>query len=51
MITKKMKEMKILIAVYLLCLTGCNKDADWTGKDDPVIPVILADIESVNVNN
>ena len=46
--TNKIK--KIFFAALLLCAAGCSKESPdyW---DDPVIPVYLAGIESVNVNN
>ena len=44
------KQGKIFVAAFLLCAAGCSKsNPDYL--DDPVIPVYLAGIESVNVNN
>lgn len=40
--------IKLIIAAFLLCVVGCSVHPDW---DDPVIPVHLAGIESVNINN
>ena len=50
---KELKNLKnIFFAALLLCTAGCSKDdGDWRDMDDPVIPVYLAGIESVNVNN
>jgi len=40
---------KIFYAAFLLCAVGCSKD--WWNSDEPLIPVHLVGIESVNVNN
>ena len=47
------KELRnLFFAALLLCTVGCKKnDNDWPGVDNPVIPVYLAGIESINVNN
>lgn len=47
--TNKTQKIKIIFAIILLCVAGCSKDD--TGRDEPVIPVHLAGIESVNINN
>ena len=47
--TIKNQEIKIIFAAILLCVTGCSKEE--VSRDEPVIPVYLAGIESVNVNN
>ena len=46
----KTRRIKTIIFVsFLLCTVGCKKeDPRW---DEPVIPVYLAGIESVNINN
>jgi len=44
------KLTKIFFATLLLCAAGCSVDNDPFTKD-PVIPVYLAGIESVNVDN
>ena len=51
--TSKMKKLKkIFFALFLLCIAGCKKDDNgWPNTEDPVIPVHLAGIESVNINN
>ena len=46
-----MKEVRFIFAVILLCAVGCSQDVSWRGGEEPVIPVHLAGIESVNVNN
>ena len=51
--TKRIKKIKnIFFAALLLCAAGCSEDEgrDWV-YDDPVIPVYLAGIESININN
>ena len=49
--TNRIKKLKnLFFAVFLLYVAGC-KDADPDYWDDPVIPVYLAGIESVNINN
>ncbi|MDR1156615.1 MAG: DUF5034 domain-containing protein [Bacteroidales bacterium] len=52
--TNRIKNLKkrnaIFFAVLLICATGCSKsDPEWSV--DPVIPVYLSGIESVNINN
>jgi len=49
---KQMEKMKtIFFATLLLCVAGCSKEGDSPYADDPLIPVYLAGIESVNINN
>lgn len=45
--TRRMK--KNFFALLILCAVGCSKE--YPNWDDPVIPVYLAGIESVNINN
>ena len=44
----KVKKFSVLV---LLCLAGCSKMGESRVKFEPVIPVHLTGIESVNVNN
>ena len=48
--TNKIKAIKIFFAAILFCAAGCSEGGGLPGED-PVIPVRLAGIESVNVNN
>ena len=46
------KQVRIFLVVFLLYAAGCKEDEkDWPYSDDEVIPVYLAGIESVNINN
>lgn len=45
------KNLRNILAAILLCVAGCHKGNDDPHWQDPVIPVYLAGIESVNVNN
>ena len=44
-----MNKIKILFAGLLLCVAGCSTGSDYW--EEPLIPVYLAGIESVNINN
>ena len=52
---EKLKKLKkIIFAAFLLCMAGCSasdEEKNWYDREDDVIPVYLAGIESVNVNN
>ena len=47
--TTQTKAINLLFAAILLCVMGCSKEE--RSGEDPVIPVYLAGIESLNVNN
>ena len=44
------KRIVVYLVVFLICTAGCSDD-NWPFSNDEVIPVYLAGIESVNINN
>jgi len=47
----KLTKTNILLPICLFCIAGCAKNEGDVGWDEPTIPVYLAGIESVNINN